>query len=40
MENIYNDIIQLEPILIPEWNKPYNELDNSRTKAQRLQQQY
>src|SRR4051794_26885968 len=40
MENLFNDIIQLEPTLVSEWNKPYNEMDTSRTKVQKLQQQF
>ena len=39
MENLFNDLIQLEPTLVPKWDRPYNELDKPRTKAQKLQQQ-
>ena len=40
MDNLFNDLIQLEPTLVPEWSKPYHEMDNPRTKARKLQQQF
>ena len=40
MENLFNDLIQLELTLVSEWNKPYHEIDNPRTKARKLQQQF
>jgi hypothetical protein len=40
MENLFDDLTQLEPVIVTKWNKPYDESDNPRTKARKLQQQF
>ena len=40
MDEIYNDIIQLEPIQVDLWPRPYNESDDASIKMKTIQRYY